>query len=75
MLIILNDNHISIDEAVGGMNQYLFHLHTSNWYNRLRFCVARKLTDWGWLNESRRRSILRFNNSVKVFADESAKYL
>lgn len=65
MLIILNDNHISIDEAVGGMNQYLFHLHTSNWYNRLRFCVARKLTDWGWLNESRRRSILRFNNSVK----------
>ena len=65
MLIILNDNHMSIDRAVGGMKDYLLHLHTSNWYNRLRFRVSQKLTAWGVLNESRRRSILRFNNSVK----------
>lgn len=65
MLIILNDNHISIDRAVGGMNDYLLHLHTSNWYNRLRFRASQKLTQWGLLDESRRRSILRFNNSVK----------
>lgn len=65
MLIILNDNHISIDRAVGGMNEYLLHLHTSNWYNNLRFRTSQKLTGWGILNESRRRSILRFNNSVK----------
>lgn len=37
MLIILNDNHMSIDRAVGGMKEYLLHLHTSNWYNRMRF--------------------------------------
>lgn len=66
MLIILNDNHMSIDRAVGGMKEYLMHLHTSNWYNRLRFKVAGKLTRWGILNETRRRSILRFNNSVKA---------
>ena len=65
MLIILNDNHMSIDRAVGGMKDYLMHLHTSNWYNRLRFRVSQKLTQWGFLNESRRRTILRFNNSVK----------
>lgn len=65
LLIILNDNNMSIDRPVGGMNDYLMHLHTSGTYNRLRFAVSRKLSDWGLLNESRRRSILRFNNSLK----------
>lgn len=66
MLIILNDNNMSIDRAVGGMTAYLMQLQTSNLYNRLRFKLARKMTEWGWLNENRRRSILRFNNSVKA---------
>ena len=65
MLIILNDNHMSIDRAVGGMKEYLLHLHTSNWYNHLRLRASQKLTEWGFLNESRRRAVLRFNNSVK----------
>lgn len=65
MLIILNDNHMSIDRAVGGMNEYLLHLHTSHRYNKLRFRVSQRLTKWGWLNEDKRRTILRFNNSLK----------
>lgn len=65
MLIILNDNHMSIDRAVGGMKEYLLHLHTSSWYNCMRFRISRKLTQWGLLTESRRRAVLRFNNSVK----------
>ncbi len=65
MLIVLNDNDMSIDRAVGGMKEYLLHLHTSNWYNRLRFCISRKLAKWGLLSESRRRAVLRFNNAVK----------
>ena len=65
LLIILNDNNMSIDRPVGGMNDYLMHLHTSGAYNRFRFAVSRKLSDWGLLNESRRRSILRFNKSLK----------
>lgn len=65
ILIILNDNNMSIDRSVGGMKEYLLHLHTSNLYNRLRFRISRQLTKWGVLNETRRRSILRFNNSVK----------
>lgn len=66
MLIVLNDNNMSIDRAVGGMTHYLMQLQTSGWYNRLRFKVAQKMKDWGWLDENRRRSILRFNNSVKA---------
>ncbi len=65
MLIILNDNNMSIDRSVGGMKQYLHQLHTSGWYNRLRFAASRRLFTWGWLNESRRKKILRFNNSLK----------
>lgn len=65
MLIILNDNHMSIDRAVGGMKDYLMHLHTSSFYNRFRFRLSQKLTKWGLLGESRRRALLRFNNSVK----------
>ena len=65
MLIILNDNNMSIDRAVGGMKEYLHHLHTSGFYNQLRFRASQRLTRWGLLNESRRRAVLRFNNSVK----------
>lgn len=65
LLIILNDNDMSIDRSVGGMKQYLLHLHTSNLYNRLRFKASRMLTRWGLLNESRRTKLLRFNNSIK----------
>ena len=66
LLIVLNDNNMSIDRAVGGMTHYLMQLQTSGWYNRLRFKVAQKMKEWGWLDENRRRSILRFNNSVKA---------
>ena len=40
LLIILNDNDMSIDRSVGGMKQYLFNLTTSNRYNQLRFKTA-----------------------------------
>ena len=66
MLIVLNDNNMSIDRSVGGMTQYLLNLHTSNLYNRIRFSIARWLTSFGWLNDERRQSILRFNNSLKA---------
>lgn len=66
MLIVLNDNNMSIDRSVGGMKRYLLQLQTNGFYNRLRFKVSQKFASWGWLNDARRRSILRFNNSVKA---------
>lgn len=65
LLIILNDNNMSIDPAVGGMKQYLHHLHTSSTYNRLRYRAAKALTEHGFLDNERRTRILRFNNSLK----------
>ena len=67
MLIILNDNNMSIDRAVGGMNSYLHQLHTSGTYNRFRNRAAHKLADWGWLTDKGKKRIIRLNNSIKSF--------
>lgn len=65
LLIILNDNNMAIDRSVGGMKQYLMNLHTSEGYNRLRNALSRKLYRLGILNDERRKSLIRFNNSLK----------
>ena len=43
LLIILNDNNMSIDRSVGGMKQYLLNLSTNETYNALRFKASRWL--------------------------------
>lgn len=68
LLIILNDNNISIDRSVGGMKQYLFNLTTSNRYNQLRFKASQVLFKLGVLNEERRKALIRFGNSLKSIA-------
>lgn len=65
LLIILNDNNMSIDHSVGGMKQYLLRLNRNSLYNRIRFCLSNTLSGWGILNAKRKNSILRFNNSLK----------
>ena len=65
LLIILNDNNMSIDRSVGGMKHYLHLLHTSSLYNNVRFRLSEQLFRFGFLSEKRRQRILRFNNSLK----------
>ena len=65
LLIILNDNDMSIDRAVGGMEKYLLNLDTNETYNRLRFKASQWLHSKGYLNEDRRKGILRLNNALK----------
>lgn len=65
MLIILNDNNMSIDRSVGGMKDYLLHLNTNKNYNRLRFKASNWLYSKGILDDKRRKSLIRFNNAVK----------
>ena len=65
MLIILNDNDMSIDRAVGGMEKYLLNLDTNETYNKLRFKASQWLHSKGYLNEDRKKSIIRFNNALK----------
>lgn len=65
LLIILNDNDMSIDRAVGGMEQYLLKLDTNATYNKLRFKASRWLHSKGYLNDDRRKGIIRLNNALK----------
>ena len=65
MLIILNDNNMSIDKSVGGMRQYLLNLTTNSTYNRLRYHLSLWLLKCGILNDSRRKGLIRFGNSLK----------
>lgn len=65
LLIILNDNNMAIDRSVGGMKQYLLNLQMSEGYNRIRYKISQMFHKWGILNEERRKSLIRFNNSLK----------
>ena len=65
MLIILNDNNMSIDRSVGGMKQYLLGLNTNKTYNAMRFKVSKWMHSKGYLEEDRRKGLIRLSNAVK----------
>ena len=66
LLIILNDNNMAIDHSVGGLSQYLVDITTSQAYNKMRYDVYRGLKKIKLIDDGRRESILRFNNSLKA---------
>lgn len=66
LLIILNDNDMSIDNSVGGLSRYLVDITTSQTYNKIRYDVYCKLRKLNLISEDRRENILRFNNSLKA---------
>lgn len=65
LLIILNDNDMSIDNSVGGMKEYLANLHTSEGYNNLRDKASKVLRKLGLMDDDRRKSLIRLGNSLK----------
>lgn len=65
LLIILNDNNMSIDRSVGGMKQYLLTLNTKQTYNNLRFKASKWMGSIGLLSEHRKKSITRLSNAFK----------
>ena len=65
ILIILNDNNMSIDRAVGGMQEYLLSLSTNETYNAMRFRASRWLHKVGLMEDDRRRGLIRLTNAVK----------
>lgn len=66
LLIILNDNNMSIDRSVGGMKQYLLSLNTNETYNKIRFRTSQWLAERGFMNEQRKKGIIRFGNALKA---------
>ena len=65
LLIILNDNNMSIDRSVGGMKEYLINLNTTETYNKLRYRASRLLQKYGYLGDDRRKGLIRLSNAVK----------
>lgn len=65
LLIILNDNNMSIDNNVGAMQDYLVKLTTSHKYNRMRNHIYQGFKKRKLITEKEKNLVLRFNNSVK----------
>ncbi len=65
VLIILNDNDMSIDKNVGSLHSYLAHITTSKGYNNVRYKTYKFLKKLHLISDRKRGFILRFNNSLK----------
>ncbi len=65
MIIVLNDNNMSIDRSVGGMKQYLLNLNTNETYNALRFKISHWMHRRGFLEDDRRKGLIRLSNALK----------
>ncbi len=65
LLIVLNDNDMSIDSNVGALNSYMAHLTASTGYNDMRYKLYRGLRKMGMVTDRQKGSIMRFNNSLK----------
>lgn len=66
LLIILNDNEMSIDDNVGALHRYLSSINTSSGYNRMRFRIYNFFRRHGFVNDKRKGLLLRFNNALKA---------
>ena len=66
LLIILNDNNMSIDNNVGGLQDYLVKLTTSSKYNKMRHDVSRASVVRNLISE-------RDKNRVRVSATASSR--
>lgn len=65
LLIILNDNDMSIDANVGSLHSYLAQITTSRGYNNLRFRLYNLLKGMNLVSDRKKGQIMRLNNSLK----------
>lgn len=66
LLIILNDNDMSISPNVGALHRYFSDLTTTSRYNRIRYKLYNTLRRHGLINENKRGAALRFGNALKA---------
>ncbi|WP_430817984.1 1-deoxy-D-xylulose-5-phosphate synthase [Carboxylicivirga marina] len=65
MLVILNDNNMAIDPAVGGFSEYLVDIATSQTYNKLRSEAFKMLEKMKLTGPRSKEMITKLNNSLK----------
>ena len=71
LLIILNDNEMSIDHNVGSLHSYFAHLNTSQRYNNFRYKAYRTMRKMHLVDDRGKGAIMRFNNSLKSLLTRS----
>lgn len=65
LLIVLNDNDMSIDRPVGALGQYMTDISTSKRYNTFRYKTYQFFRRHHIISDRGRGLTLRFNNAVK----------
>lgn len=65
LLIVLNDNDMSIDRPVGALSHYITNMSTSKRYNNLRYKSYQFMRRHGVIGDSGKGIVLRFNNAMK----------
>ena len=66
LLVILNDNNMAIDNAVGGLSDYLTEITSSAFYNKWRFRAYHFLKKVGLMKTSTRNRMVRVGNHLKT---------
>ncbi|MDO4789706.1 MAG: 1-deoxy-D-xylulose-5-phosphate synthase [Porphyromonas sp.] len=70
LLIVLNDNNMSIDPSTGGLNKILIDLITNKTYNKLRYTAYKGLSSMNLMDKQKKSKVVRFHNSIKsLFSD------
>lgn len=65
LLIVLNDNDMSIDRPVGALSKYMADLSTSKRYNNMRYKTYQLMRKHHIIGDSGKGIVLRFNNAMK----------
>lgn len=65
LLIVLNDNDMSIDRPVGALADYMTKLSTSKSYNDFRYKTYQFMRKHHVIGDSGKGIVLRFNNAMK----------
>lgn len=65
LLIVLNDNDMSIDRPVGALSHYITNMSTSKRYNNFRYKSYQFMRRHGVIGDSGKGIVLRFNNAMK----------
>lgn len=65
LLVILNDNNISIDPSVGAMKEYLLDITTSQAYNKVKNDIWNLLGTLNKINPNTRQYFQKLENAIK----------
>jgi len=66
LLVILNDNNMAIDPSVGGLNNYLLDITTSQTYNKVKNDVWRFLGKLNRLNPNTQKIFQKVEQGIKT---------